>query len=225
MTANVVTTQQTTARTGTTTRRNRTKHSGSDGRAAVGRTRPTTAEELFTLPEGEMQYELVRGQLREVPMAGWQHGWIEMNIILALATDPVARTVGRTVSGDTAFVLARDPDTVRIPDVAFVRHERLPPPLVSGRAALPPDLAVEIRSPNDRPGELRQKLADYFAAGVQLVWLVDPDEQTVEVWTSSGLGRRCTAAETIDGGAVIPGFRCPVARFFEGTAGTSPPQL
>ncbi len=179
-----------------------------------------TAEELFALPESDVQYELVRGKLREVPMAGWRHGWIEVNIILVLATDHVARSVGRTTGGDTAFVLARDPDTVRIPDVAFVRHERLPPPLVSGRAALPPDLAIEIRSPNDRPGELRRKLTDYFAAGVQLVWLVDPDEQTVEVWTPSGLDRRCTATETIDGGAVIPGFRCPIARFFEGTADT-----
>lgn len=153
-------------------------------------------------------------------MAGWRHGWIEVNIILVLGTDPVARSVGRTVSGDTAFVLARDPDTVRIPDVAFVQHERLPPPLVSGRAALAPDLAVEIRSPDDRPSEVQRKVADYFAAGVQLVWLVDPDAQTVEVWTAGGLDRRCTATETIDGGAVIPGFRCPTARFFEGAAGT-----
>ena len=222
MIANVVSTQPATARTDTTTRRQHPKHRHSAGRLADGRTRPMTAEELFDLPESDVQYELVRGQLREVPMAGWQHGWIEVNIIVVLANDPVARTVGRTVSGDTAFVLARDPDTVRIPDVAFVRHERLPPPLVSGRAALAPDLAVEIRSPNDRPGEVQQKVADYFAAGVRLVWLVDPDEQTVEVWTPGGLDRRCTAADTIDGGAVIPGFRCPVARFFEGSANTPP---
>lgn len=220
MTANVASTQPATARTGTPTRRQHPRHRDSAGQAADGRTRPMTAEELFALPESDVQYELVRGQLLEVPMAGWQHGWIEMNIILVLANDPVARSVGRTVSGDTAFVLARDPDTVRIPDVAFVRHERLPPPLVSGRAALAPDLAVEIRSPNDRPGEMQRKVADYFAAGVRLVWLVDPDSQTVEAWTPGGLDRRCTAAETIDGGAVIPGFRCPVARFFEGTAGT-----
>ncbi len=221
MTANIVSTQPATARTGTPTRRKHTKHSASAGQAADGRTRLMTAEEVFALPESDVQYELVRGQLLEVPWAGWQHGLVEVNIIATLATDPVSRSVGRTVTGDTAFVLARDPDTVRIPDVAFVRHERLPPPLVSGRAALAPDLAVEIRSPNDRPGEVQRKVADYFAAGVQLVWLVDPDAQTVEVWTSGGLDRRCTAAETIDGGAVIPGFRCPVARFFEGAAGTS----
>ena len=220
MTANVVSAQQATSPTGPTTRRRHTKQSGADGRAADGQTRPMTAEEVFALPESDVQYELVRGQLREVPMAGWRHGWIEVNIIVVLANDPVARGTGRTVTGDTAFVLARDPDTVRIPDVAFVRHERLPPPLVSGRAALSPDLAVEIHSPNDRPGEVQQKVADYFAAGVQLVWLVDPDEQTVEVWTAGGLDRRYTATETLDGGAVIPGFRCPVARFFEGAAGT-----
>ena len=220
MTANVVSTQPATARTDTTTRRQHPKHRHSAGHLADGRTRPMTAEEVFALPESDMQYELVRGTLREVPMAGWQHGSVEANIIGILINDSVARGTGRTVSGDTAFVLARDPDTVRIPDVAFVRHERLPPPLVSGRAALAPDLAVEIRSPNDRPGEVQRKVADYFAAGVQLVWLVDPDEQTVEVWTSGGLDRRCTATETIDGGAVIPGFRCPVARFFEGSADT-----
>ncbi len=221
MTANVVSTQQATTRTDTPTRRQHLKHRGSTGRAVDGRPRPMTAEELFALPESDVQYELVRGQLREVPMAGWRHGWIEVNIIVVLANDRVARTVGRTVSGDTAFVLARDPDTVRVPDVAFVRHERLPPPLVSGRAALAPDLAVEIRSPNDRPGEVQQKVADYFAAGVQLVWLVDPDAQTVEVWTPGGLDRRCAATETLDGGAVVPGFRCPVTRFFEGAAGTA----
>ena len=220
MTANVVSTQPATARTDTTTRRQHPKHRHSAGQAADGRTRPMTAEEVFALPESDVQYELVRGTLREVPMAGWQHGSVEANIIGILINDSVARGTGRTVSGDTAFVLARDPDTVRIPDVAFVRHERLPPPLVSGRAALAPDLAVEIRSPNDRPGEVQRKVADYFAAGVQLVWLVEPDEQTVEVWTPGGLDRRCTAAETIDGGTVIPGFRCPVARFFEGSADT-----
>ena len=221
MTANVASTQPATARTDTPTRRQHPKHRDSAGQAADGRTRPMTAEEVFALPESDVQYELVRGQLLEVPMAGWQHGSVEVNIIAILATDPVTRSVGRTVSGDTAFVLARDPDTVRIPDVAFVRHERLPPPLVSGRAALAPDLAVEIRSPNDRPGEVQRKVADYFAAGVRLVWLVDPDDQSVEIWTPGGLDHRCTAAETIDGGAVIPGFRCPVTRFFEGAAGTS----
>lgn len=220
MTANVASTQPATARTDTPTRRQYPKHRDSAGQAADERTRSMTAEELFALPEGDVQYELVRGQLREVPMAGWQHGSVEANIIGILINDSVARGTGRTVSGDTAFVLARDPDTVRIPDVAFVRHERLPPPLVSGRAALAPDLAVEIRSPNDRPGEVQRKVADYFAAGVRLVWLVDPEAQTVEVWTPGGLDGRCTAAETIDGGAVIPGFRCPVARFFEGAAGT-----
>ena len=146
MTANVVTTQQTTAPTGTTTRRNRTQAQWL--RWADAPRRPPRSYSPYL--KGKCNTSLCGGSY------GGADGrlaarLIEMNIILALATDPVARTVGRTVSGDTAFVLARDPDTVRIPDVAFVRHERLPPPLVSGRAALPPDLAVEIRSPMIAP--------------------------------------------------------------------------
>ena len=182
-----------------------------------------TAEELFALADGDERYEryeLVRGELREEEMAGWQHSWVGLNILLLLANDPDAKDAGRVVVDNTAYVLARHPDTVRIPDVSFVRHERLPPPLVSGRAALAPDLAVEIRSPNDLADEPEDKLADYFTAGVRLVWIVDPDTRTVEVWPPDRQKRVLSGEDVIDGSDVIPGFQCSVARFFEGVAGT-----
>jgi Uma2 family endonuclease len=105
---------------------------------------------------------------------------------------------------------------VRIPDAAFTSWDRLPgrrrpaPPVPH----LAPNLAVEVLSRSNTPGEMVAKRQDYFAAGVELVWEIDPVARTVAVYTSPTQSTVLRAADTLDGGAVLPGFTLPLPDLF-----------
>jgi Uma2 family endonuclease len=108
------------------------------------------------------------------------------------------------------------PHLVRIPDVAFTNWDRIP-----GRrrptAAVPrlvPNLAVEILSESNTPGEMTVKRREYFTAGVELVWEIDPRTRTVTVYTSAAASRTLTPPDVLDGGTVLPGFRLPLQDYF-----------
>jgi len=110
--------------------------------------------------------------------------------------------------------MERDPDTVFGPDVAFcsiARHPERP----EGYLEIPPDLVVEVLSPDDRRKKVREKIKDYVKGGVKLVWLVDPEVKTVTVYAGSLRGTELDEMETITGGEVLPEFTCKVAEFFE----------
>ena len=111
--------------------------------------------------------------------------------------------------------LAANPDTVREPDIAFVRQDRIPATGVpDGFWPGAPDLAVEIRSPGDRLSELRAKVGDYLARGVRLVWVVDPKKRTVTTHGAQSPPVTLGVDDILDGGDVVPGFICPVNRIF-----------
>ena len=122
--------------------------------------------------------------------------------------------LGEIVTADTGFVLARGPDTLRGPDVAFVAKGRVPSATDDSFAFEgAPDLAVEVVSPSNRPSEIHAKVADYLAAGTRLVWVVDPDPErrTITVYESLLAPRVLGADEEIDGADVLPGFRSRVS--------------
>ncbi len=171
-----------------------------------------TAEEFFALPEEiRDRHELVRGRLEELDTVrpGVRHGWVMVRVACALMDYVEPRGLGLVVSGDAGFILERAPDTVRGPDVAFVRADRVPPDdELDGFADLSPDLAVEVLSPRDRPGGVQAKVADYLNAGVRLVWVVDPRARTIVVHVPGHPPRRHTATDRLDGGDVLPGFTC-----------------
>lgn len=175
-----------------------------------------TADEFMALPLDLKRYELVRGRLVEVSVTGFKHGVIEINIVLLLGQHVRQRRLGQLTPGDAKHLLSRDPDTLRQPDVAFVRAERLPPPVeweAYGRVV--PDLAVEILSPSNTAAEMREKVAEYLRVGVRLVWIVDPERETVTVHTSDAAPVMLPTSAEITGGDVLPDFRCPVAAFFD----------
>ena len=184
--------------------------------AAPAPDRLWSADEFMALPLNLKLYELVRGMLVEVPMTGYEHGEIETNIIRLLDRHIWPRGLGQITPGDVMFRLEQNPDTLRQPDVAFVRADRLPP-REQRRSYSPviPDLAVEIRSPGNTVRELAAKVADYLRTGVQLVWVVDLDTQTVTVHAPAAVPLTLSAHDEITGGEVLPEFRCPVAAFFE----------
>ena len=114
---------------------------------------------------------------------------------------------------ESGTILNRDPDTVRGPDVAFYSIARHPNP-PSDYFEIPPDLAVEVLSPDDRRAAVRDKIREYVTAGVRLVWLVDPETRTVLVYRGSLRGTEYDETDTLDGGDVLPEFTCQVADLF-----------
>ena len=108
-------------------------------------------------------------------------------------------------TAEAGFQLAHDPDTVRAPDVAFVRAERFPPGGVKGFFQGPPDIAVEVVSPSDRASEVAAKVQDWLQAGCSMVWVVDPENRTVTVHRSRKDITVLTEADMLTGGDVLPG--------------------
>ena len=167
-----------------------------------------TADDLLHVPH--QHAELVRGVLvvREPP--GLVHGRIALNLGRRLADHADAHGLGR-VYVESGFKLAANPDTVRGPDVAFISQSRIPDPEPRGYPSLAPDLAVEVLSPDDRPGEVLGKVADYLSAGTRLVWIIDPDRRLARVYRADGTEDSITAEHTLDGEDVVPGFSCQLA--------------
>ena len=157
--------------------------------------------------------ELVRGVMvvREPP--GCRHGDIAVNLTVLLGHFVRTHKLGRVWS-ETGFVLFTNPDTVRGPDVSFVRQERVPDPLPLGFARFAPDLAVEVLSPDDRPGEVLQKVADYLRAGTRLVWVIDPDRRQARVHRADGTIAIISEVGALDGEEVLPGFACQLHDVF-----------
>jgi Uma2 family endonuclease len=177
--------------------------------------RITTADELLKLSRGKARYELVRGALLTMSPAGSEHGVVIGTLFLLIAQFVKEKQLGLMFGAESGFLLHRDPDTVLAPDIAFVRRDRVPaggPPKNFWPGA--PDLAIEVTSPGDTPRELDEKVSDWLQAGCHAVWIVDPRGKTVTTYRSGGATKEFKAAENLDGGAILPGFRCSVAEVF-----------
>jgi Uma2 family endonuclease len=157
--------------------------------------------------------ELVDGVLVEKAM-GWRESLLAIALSAILQSFVRPRNLGLVAGADGPLRLASG--LVRMPDVAFVSWDRLPNRRVPSDPipALAPDLAVEVLSAGNTPGEMARKRQEYFAAGVRLVWLVDPEARTVEVYTDPEQSTVRHEAETLDGGAVLPGFALPLRELF-----------
>ncbi|MYC06014.1 MAG: Uma2 family endonuclease [Chloroflexi bacterium] len=170
-----------------------------------------TADELFAMPDDGYRYELVRGELRKMAPEGGEHSWISSDIDGSLNPYVKVNSLGKTFTNDPGFILQRDPDHVRAPDVAFVRRERIE---VIGKQTgywpEAPDLAVEVISPHDRYTEVDEKVADWLAAGTRMVIVVNPRNNTVRVHRSPTDVVSLTIDDTLDGGDVVPGWRMPL---------------
>jgi Uma2 family endonuclease len=173
-----------------------------------------TAEDFWLLPSSEMRRSLVRGEVVEEMPVGGEHGGLAVRIVRYLDRWAEEQDAG-WVGVETGFILARDPDLVRAPDVSFVRKERLP---AAGAPKtyweLAPDLAVEIISPTETATEVRDKVADYLAAGTSLVLVVYPARRELVAHTPDDLARTYHADDTLTAPDVLPGFVRPVADFF-----------
>jgi len=180
-------------------------------RAYVPAVTPTallTAEELFHVHIPDKRVELIRGVLVVRDPAGLRHGRVALEVARRLANHVEAERLGRVYAADTGFTLSRGPDTVRAPDVAFIAQQRLIDPEPVAYPDLAPDLAVEILSPGNRPGEMLAKVADWLSAGTRLVWVVDPERRVARVYREDGTEALVSADGTLAGEDVVPGFVC-----------------
>ena len=167
-----------------------------------------TAEELLHANIPDKRTELVRGRLVVREPAGARHGLVAMNLALRLGAQVERTNAGQLFAAETGFTLFRGPDTVRAPDIAFVRRERLPDPITDGFPELAPDLVVEVLSPGDRAGETLAKVGDWLQAGARLVWVIDPERRVARVYRADGTESIFTEADSLDGEDVVPGFAC-----------------
>ncbi len=178
--------------------------------------RSMTAQDLWHMPKDGMRHELVRGELRTMTPSSGGHGISVIKITLPLAQYVENQALGLTFGAETGFILSRNPDTVRAPDLAFVSHAKVPATGIPSSGYWPgaPDLAVEVVSPGEALDEVEAKVEDWINAGTRLVWVVNPRRRTVTVYRTTKSSTILTEQDELDGQDVIPGFRCPVRQLF-----------
>jgi len=157
--------------------------------------------------------ELVDGVLVEKAM-GYSESFLAGIVLTLLNQFVLPRNLGLVTGADGLMRLV--PGLVRIPDVAFAAWDRFPERRVP-TAPIPdlvPNLAVEVLSLGNTLKEMARKRREYFEAGTDLVWLIDPNPRTVRVYTSPNAFTTLDESATLDGGNVLPGFVLPLRDLF-----------
>lgn len=168
-----------------------------------------TEADLLRVRDDGYKRELVDGEIRVSP-AGSRHGVIAVKLSARLLAHAEQNRLGDVFDSSTGFRLPGG--NVRCPDVSFVARGRFEGGQVpQGFSPVPPDLAVEILSPDDRSRELLDKVGEYLDAGVRLVWVIDPRTRSATLYRSPAEVRTIGADEQLSGEDVVPGFRCPLS--------------
>ena len=175
-----------------------------------------TAEELLRLPRGEFRAELINGELKTMPLAGHPHGRICARLMAPLAQFVWDNDLGEVFTTDTGFKLTSNPDTVLGPDVSFVSKQRVEEVRETNVYwPGPPDLAVEVLSPGDRPGKVKTKLSQWLDFGTRQVWIVDPKFNTVTIYRSLSDVTTFSGQDSLEADDILPGFRISLERIFK----------
>ncbi len=198
----------------------RTSHADTHGSKKMSTTSTAlmTAEELINLPEDNLRHELINGELITMPLPGFPHGQITARLGASLTQFVLDNDLGEVSVGDAGFHLAKDPDTVLGPDISFVSKERMEGiEEIQGYWPGPPDLAVEVLSPSDRPGKVKQRISRLLRLGTKQLWIVDPKHRTVTVYRSESDTTTFSGSDYVESQDLFPGFRVSLDRIF-GTA-------
>ena len=173
-----------------------------------------TAEELLRDPEREGRFELARGELLERLMPNYRHGRIASRSNRVVGNFVDEHGLGDFIS-EGGFVFERDPDTVFLPDLSFVRADRVPPvDQQQGYPELVPDFVIEILSPSNTVLDTAERVRIYLATGVRLVWLLNDHQRSVTVHTPDHVARTLFEDDVLEGGDVLPGFAVRVGALF-----------
>ncbi|HZF12492.1 MAG TPA: Uma2 family endonuclease [Thermoanaerobaculia bacterium] len=183
--------------------------------AVLGKTREGTisGEELFHRPDLE-PCELVEGRIVPAMPTGYFHGALEARLSARILGWAETSGRGRVLAGEVGIYIRRAPDTVRAADVLYISNERYARRGASGYLDVAPDLVVEVLSPDDRWSEVMEKLEDYFAAGVAVVWVVDPRLQQVFAYRSLATVEVLAKGQALTAPDLLPGFSLPLVDLF-----------
>src|ERR1044071_6419692 len=199
----------------------------SSQRASLGRSKEMsttstalmTAEELMNLPRGYYRAELINGELIKMSLPGLPHGRIALRLAVPLGQFVWEHGLGEAFT-ETGFQLTSNPDTVLGPDVSFISKQRLEESgEVRGYWQGPPDLAVEVLSPGDRPGKVNKKISQWLGFGTKQVWIVDPKHSTVTVYRSPLDTTTFSGSDYLEAQDLLPGFRISLDKIFGPTPG------
>ena len=184
--------------------------------ATATRPKTMTADELLAMPRGDFRCELVRGELRKYPFAGYIHGRQAASVAVSLGLHVKANGLGEAVGAGVGFEL--EFDHVRAPDAAFVRKERADAMGTEYAHVFfkgVPDLAVEVIERDDRYIDVEEKIADWFVAGTRAVVVTNPLSRTVKIHRSPTKFVEIGEDDVLEIQDVIPGWRMPVSEIFE----------
>ena len=170
-----------------------------------------TAEMLREFPDDGYRYELNKGSLIKMSPGNFWHGALGSKIDHRLRSFVELHDLGEVSVLEAGFVLQRSPDTLRCPDVSFVRKERLADIPRTGFPEIAPDLAVEVISPSNTETEIREKTSQYFDAGTTSIWVFYPEQRKVEVHNRSRGTTVLGVDDTLEEPDLLPGFRLPLS--------------
>ena len=177
-----------------------------------------SAEQFFDWchrPENrDRHFELDRGEVVEVSRPGERHGFVCLNVGRILGNYTFGRRKGYVCSNDTGIILERDPDTVRGPDLLLYDQVRRYNELNPRYSEQPPALAVEVLSPSDQWGKVTRRITEFLGRGIAVVWLIDPEGQSVTIYRVNHLPQVFEGEDQLAGEPELPGFHCRVADFF-----------
>ncbi|HZL33734.1 MAG TPA: Uma2 family endonuclease [Tepidisphaeraceae bacterium] len=173
-----------------------------------------TAEQLLEM--GDIgRCELIEGEIKMMAPAGAEHGRIIVRLTSRIDAHVTRHHLGAVYAAETGFTIARNPDTTRAPDIAFVRKDRLPREVVKGYFPGAPDLAVEVLSPGDRTPEVLEKAHVWLAAGTMSVWVVDALRHTITIYRGRDAAIVYRACDEVRDEPALPGFVMPLGELFE----------
>ena len=173
-----------------------------------------TGEDLWKIVADGSRYELSCGELVPMSPVGIRHAAVVAKVERLLGNFVEKNRLGLT-GPEGGFYLSRNPDTLRAPDIAFISSVRLKKEGIPEKFAnFPPDLAVEVLSPEDTAAATQKKIEEYLAGGVRMIWIVEPVTKTVTVYRSHHDVKVLVADQELDGEEVIPGFRIKASEIF-----------
>ncbi len=174
-----------------------------------------TAEEFAQRPDPGFPEELKRGRVIKMPPPRARHGQVCNKIGRLLGNHADEHNLGHVLSNDSGVITERAPDSVRGPDISYYSYEKLPKgPLPQTYPSVAPDLVAEVLSPDDRWVRVLEKVSEYLVAGVPVVLVLDPEEETMHIHHADRPSRILSADEELSLPETMPDLRVRVGEFF-----------
>ncbi len=174
---------------------------------------PITGAELYAMGHSDCA-ELVKGELHYMSPTGYLHGIVEVKIAKILSLFVEQNQLGQVLAGEVGIYIQRDPDTIRAADVLYISNERMAQIRSDSFLDVAPELIAEVISPGDRWTDVADKVDEYFAIGVQTVWIVDPRRRQVFVYKSPTDVQRFNTDQKLSDAEILPGFEVAVSELF-----------